>query len=74
MLRLMIDTSRLLDLATRRDGQRWIVSLRVLANRARLELLVPTVVIEELISNRARRETSTTPARISGMPSMFWWD
>ncbi|MDT4946682.1 MAG: hypothetical protein QOH14_3415, partial [Pseudonocardiales bacterium] len=38
MLRLLIDTSTLLDLAKRRDGQKWIVSLRVFAHQAKLEL------------------------------------
>jgi hypothetical protein len=60
MLRLLIDTSTLLDLAKRRDGQKWIVSLRVFAHQAKLELLVPTVVIDEFKRNRARVETSMT--------------
>jgi hypothetical protein len=60
MLRLLIDTSTLLDLAKRRDGQKWIVSLRVFAHQSRLELLVPTVVIDEFKRNRARVETSMT--------------
>jgi PIN domain len=60
MLRLLIDTSTLLDLAKRRDGQKWIVSLRMFAHQAKLELLVPTVVIDEFKRNRARVETSVT--------------
>ena len=47
MLRLLVDTSVWLDLAQRRDGQKWIVPLRLLLHRGELELLVPTVVIEE---------------------------
>jgi len=51
MLRLLIDTSGWLDLATRRDGQKWIVPLRVLSCQGKLELLVPAVVIEEFDHN-----------------------
>lgn len=47
MLHLLVDTSTWLDLAKRRDGQRWIVAIRVLVNQAALELLVPSVVIDE---------------------------
>lgn len=39
---------------------KWIVSLRVFAHQAKLELLVPTVVIDEFKRNRARIETSMT--------------
>ena len=46
MLRLLVDTSTWLDLAKRRGGQRWIVSLRVLQSRGTVELLVPSLVIE----------------------------
>ena len=46
MLRLLIDTSAWLDLATRRDGQKWIVPLRLFMHWGKLELLVPTLVIE----------------------------
>jgi hypothetical protein len=60
MVRLLIDTSTLLDLAKWRDGQKWIVSLRAFVRQARLELLVPTVVIEEFKRNRARIEASMT--------------
>jgi hypothetical protein len=41
VLRLPIDTSVWLDMATRREGQKWIVSLRVLKFQGKLELLVP---------------------------------
>jgi predicted nucleic acid-binding protein len=53
VLHLLIDTSTWLDLAKRRDGQRWIVSLRVLAHHQELELLVPSVVIEEFAMDHA---------------------
>lgn len=60
MLRLLIDTSTWLGLAGRRTGQRWIVPLRVLRHRGRLELLVPPVVIEEFDRNRPRSEAAVT--------------
>ena len=60
MLRLLIDTSTWLDLAGRRDGQRWIVPLRVLKHQGALELLVPPVVIDEFARNRARSEAAVT--------------
>lgn len=60
MLRLLIDTSVWLDLATRRDGQKWIVSLRVLKFQGKLELLVPGVVVEEFDRNRPRLEAAVT--------------
>ena len=64
MLRLLIDTSIWLDLATSRDGQKWIVPLRVLAFQKKLELLVPAVVIEEFDRNRPRLETAVTTSII----------
>src|ERR1039457_1614141 len=60
MLRLLIDTSAWLDMATRRDGQKWIVPLRVLMFHNKLELLVPAVVIEEFDRNRPRLEAAVT--------------
>ena len=60
MLRLLVDTSVWLDLAQHRDGQKWIVPLRVLLHRGELELLVPTVVIEEFDRNRPRLEAAVT--------------
>ena len=60
MLHLLVDTSTWLDLAKRRDGQRWIVAIRVLVNQAALELLVPSVVIDEYERKRARVEASMT--------------
>lgn len=60
MLRLLIDTSTWLDLSKRRDGQRWIVALRVLVHQGDIELLVPELVIDEFERNRDRIETSMT--------------
>jgi hypothetical protein len=60
MLRLLIDTSVWLDMATRRDGQKWIVPLRVLVLQGKLELLVPSLVIEEFDRNRPRLEAAVT--------------
>ncbi len=60
VLRLLIDTSAWLDLATRRDGQKWIVPLRVLEFQGKLDLLVPSLVIEEFDRNRLRSESAVT--------------
>jgi len=60
MLRLLVDTSVWLDLASRRDGQTWIVPLRVLESRGELELLVPSLVIDEFERNRPRLEAGLT--------------
>ncbi|QCT85490.1 hypothetical protein C0205_12630 (plasmid) [Micrococcus luteus] len=47
MLHLLVDTSTWLDLSKRRDGQRWIVALRVLVHQGEVELIVPPLVIDE---------------------------
>ena len=47
-------------MATRREGQKWIVPLRVLKSQGRLELLVPALVIEEFDRNRPRSESAVT--------------
>lgn len=60
MLHLLIDTSTWLDLSQRRDGQRWIVAIRMLAGQGRIKLLVPFVVLEEFDRNRPRVEASMT--------------
>jgi hypothetical protein len=60
VLRLLVDTSVWLDLAKRRDGQKWIVPLRVLMSQGRLELLAPSVVVEEFERNRPRAEAAVT--------------
>lgn len=60
MLRLLIDTSVWLDLAKRRDGQKWIVPLRVLMFQGKLELLVPSLVVDEFERNRPRAEAAVT--------------
>lgn len=64
MLRLLIDTSVWLDLASSREGQKWIVPLRVLAFQKKLELLVPAVIIEEFNRNRPRLEAAVTTSII----------
>ena len=60
VLHLLVDTSTWLDLAKRRDGQRWIVAMRLLMRQGDLELLVPGVVIDEFERNRDRVETTMT--------------
>jgi hypothetical protein len=60
VLRLLIDTSVWIDMATRRDGQKWIVPLRLLKFHGRLELLVPAIVTEEFARNRPRSESAVT--------------
>lgn len=60
MIRLLIDTSVWLDLAKRRDGQKWIVPLRVLNFQGKLELLVPSLVVHEFERNRPRAEAAVT--------------
>src|SRR5689334_13893413 len=60
MLRLLVDTSLWLDLAQRRDGQKWIVPIRVLAHQGHLQLLVPALVLEEFERNRPRAEGAVT--------------
>ena len=60
MLRLLIDTSIWVDMATRRDGQQWIVPLRVLKFQQGLELLVPSLVLAEFDRNRPRAEMAVT--------------
>jgi hypothetical protein len=60
MLPLLIDTSVWLDLAKHRDGQRWIVPLRLLRFQGKLELLVPSLVIDEFERNRPRAEAAVT--------------
>ena len=55
-----MDTSTWLDLSRRRDGQRWIVALRVLVHQGEVELIVPSLVVDEFERNRERIETSMT--------------
>jgi hypothetical protein len=56
----LIDTSVWFDLAERRDGQKWIVPLRVLKSQGKLDLLAPLVVVEEFNRNRPRSESAVT--------------
>jgi len=60
MLHLLVDTSTWLDLSKRRDGQKWIVALRLLIHQDEIELLVPAVVVDEFERNRERVETTMT--------------
>ncbi|MEU2412894.1 PIN domain-containing protein [Streptomyces sp. NPDC013099] len=60
MLRLFIDTSVWLDMARRRDGQQTIVAIRVLMHQGKLELLVPSLIIDEFERNRPRAENAAT--------------
>jgi len=60
MIHLLVDTCIWLDLAKRRDGQKWIVAVRVLMFQKKLELLVPAVVLDEFERNRGRIETAMT--------------
>lgn len=60
MLHLLVDTSTWLDLSKRRDGQRWIEALRVLIRQGEVELLVPSLVVDEFERNRERIERSMT--------------
>ena len=60
MLHLLVDTSTWLDLCKRRDGQRWIVALRVLIHHGEVQLLVPALVVDEFERNRQRIAASMT--------------
>lgn len=60
MLHLLVDTSTWLDLAKRRDAQRWIVAIRVLTHHGDVRLIVPRLVVDEFERNRDRIETSMT--------------
>ncbi len=60
VLHLLVDTSVWLDLAKRRDGQKLIHALGQVIQDGDVELLVPTLVIEEFSRNRDRIEQSMT--------------
>lgn len=60
MLFLLADTSVWLDLAKTINGQKLIVTVRVLAHERRLTLLVPQLVVEEFERNRERVEADMT--------------
>ncbi|MFF3178607.1 PIN domain-containing protein [Rhodococcus pyridinivorans] len=55
-----MDTSTWLDLAKRRDGQKYIRALDELVDDGSLQLLVPPVVIDEFQRNRPRVEKLIT--------------
>jgi PIN domain len=60
MLRILVDTSVWLDIAQRRDGQTWIVPMRVFMHQGYFQLLVPALVVEEFERNRPRAEDAVT--------------
>lgn len=60
MLHLLADTSIWLDLAKTINGQKLIVTVRVLAHERRIALLVPKLVIDEFERNRERVESDMT--------------
>lgn len=60
MLRLLVDTSVWLDIAQRRDGQRWIVPLRTLIHEGQVQLLVPELATAEFDRSRPRAENAVT--------------
>ncbi|WP_406420451.1 hypothetical protein OH809_24085 [Streptomyces sp. NBC_00873] len=60
MLRLIIDTSVWLNMAKRRDGRQIIVPLRVLFFQKKLEILTPSVILDEFERNRPRAEAATS--------------
>ena len=70
VLRLLIDTSAWVDIATRREGQKWIVPLRALKAQGKLELLVPALVIEEFDRNRPRSESAVTTSVLDRLGQM----
>jgi len=60
MLYVLADTSVWLDLAKDLNGQKLIVTVRVLVHEGRLRLLAPQLVIEEFEGNRERVESDMT--------------
>ncbi|MFB4289208.1 PIN domain-containing protein [Nonomuraea sp. ATR24] len=60
MLRLLVDTSVWLDMAKHRDGQKLIVPIRVLCFQKRLQLIVPSLIVDEFERNRPRVEASVS--------------
>jgi hypothetical protein len=60
VLSLLVDTSTWLDLAAKRDGQKWIVTIRQLVSQGELRLLVPELILDEFERNRPRAEKAMT--------------
>lgn len=60
VLHLLVDTSVWLDLAKKRDGQKLIHALGHMVTNGDVELLVPSVVVDEFERNRDRIEQSMT--------------
>ena len=54
MLKLLVDTSAWLDLAKEIQGQTLIVTLRLLVQEERVELLMPQLVLDEFERNQER--------------------
>jgi hypothetical protein len=71
VLHLLIDTSTWLDMATRREGQKWIVPLRVLKFQGKLELLVPALIIDEFDRNRPRSESAVTASVLDRLRQLW---
>jgi predicted nucleic acid-binding protein len=67
VLRLLVDTSVWLDLARRRDGQKWIAPLTGLVEEGDVELLTPEVLLAEYTRNRGRVEAAMS----SGVAERF---
>jgi len=63
VLYLLADTSVWLDLAKNINGQKLIVTVRVLAHEGRLTLLVPSVVVDEFERKRKSFAASVSLAR-----------
>jgi len=61
VLHLLVDTSTWLDVAKRRDGQKWIIPIRVMMRaQKRLDLLVPALIVSEYERNRESIERAMT--------------
>lgn len=60
MLSILVDTSTWLDLAARRDGQKWIVSMQQLIRQGDLRFLIPELIRDEFERNRPRAEKAMT--------------
>lgn len=57
MLRLLVDTCVWLDLAKDLQGQKLLVTVRLLVHSGELQILVPQLVLDEFDRNQARIET-----------------
>jgi hypothetical protein len=57
--------------AQRREGQKWIMPLRVLESHRALELLVPSLVLAEYDRNRLRSEVVVTTSVLDRLRQEF---